>query len=404
MRKTTDYITAREILLGIIRPIETEKIPLSETTGRILAAPLEAGADVPAFDRSSMDGYALRSADTANTSETEPVTLKILEEVPAGFLPSVSVKSGECIKILTGSPIPEGADAVVRFENVEFSESEITITHPVKSGNDIVYKGEDVKKGRMLAEAGIKIDDGLAAALSAQDNLHPEVFRKPKVAIISTGTEILEEDEALTPGKIRNTSRYALTNALERVGCTVTFLGTVKDDENEIAGLINEGLLSADVVITTGGVSVGDYDLTPKAMELAGAEVLIQGVGLKPGRACAFGTRDGKIISALSGNPASALMVYYTVVLPCIRKLAGYKEPVPEIFEVIAGTDFEKKSTMDRLLRGTLRFEDGKVMMDIPKGQGGVMISNTVGCNVATVVPAGSGPIKKGDTLHAFMV
>jgi len=234
--------------------------------------------------------------------------------------------------------------------------------------------------------------------------MKPLVYKKPKVAIISTGSELLEEDEDMTPGMIRNTSRYAVTNALERWGCVAEYLGTVKDRTEQITELILKGIAEFDMVILTGGVSVGDYDLTPAAMEAANVEILVRGVGLKPGMACCLGTKEGKLVCGLSGNPASAMAVYFTVVQPAIRKLAGYKEAIPEEFDIEIENGFDKPSKGTRVLRGKLKFVDGKVKMEVPKGQGNVMISSTIGCDVAAIVPAGTGVIEPGAVLKGFLI
>lgn len=404
MKEVVAYTKARDMLLEIAKPVGTENIPLVKSTGRLLAFELKAEDNVPPFDRSPLDGYAIRSEDTVNASRENPVTLKILEEVPAGAVPTKPVTPGTATKVLTGSPMPEGTDAIIRYEDTNFTETEVKIFQTVKHSENVIYAGEDVVKGTKLAEPGMKIDDGLIGTLSAQSQMHPLVYKKPDVAIISTGSELLEEDEDMAPGMIRNTSRYAVTNALERMNCTADYLGTVKDRTEQITELILKGLKEKDMVILTGGVSVGDYDLTPAAMEAAGVEILVRGVGLKPGMACCLGTKDGKLVCALSGNPASAMAVYFTVVQPVVRKLAGYKNPIPEEFDIEIENGFDKPSKGTRILRGKLKFVDGRVKMEVPKGQGNVMISSTIGCDVAAIVPAGTGSIAPGTILKGFLI
>ncbi len=404
MKKITDYITARDMLLDIAKPAGTENVPLAESSGRLLAFELVAEDNVPPFDKSPMDGYAVRSEDTVNASKENPVTLKILEEVPAGAVPEKQLTKGTATKILTGSPMPAGADAVIKYELTEFTDSEVTLFNEVKHSENVIYAGEDVVKGTKLASCGTVIDDGLIGTLSAQGKMKPLVYKRPAAAIISTGSELLEEDEEMRPGMIRNTSRYAVACTLERLGCTAEYLGTVKDDADRIAGLILKGLSEKDIVILTGGVSVGDYDLTPAAMEKAGVEILVRGVDLKPGMACCLGVKDGKPVCGLSGNAAAAMAVYFTICLPAIRKMAGYADPVPKEFDIEIENGFGKPSKGVRLLRGKLKFAGGKVKMEVPEGQGNVMISSTIGCDAAAIVPAGTGPIEPGAVMKGFLI
>lgn len=399
-----DYETARDLLIEQVTPVSTETLPLPECAGRVLAGELLAEENVPAFDRSPYDGYALRAADSFSATEENPVTLRILEEVPAGAVPSVTVAEGEAVKVLTGAPIPEGADAVIPFERTEFSDETVTIFAPLKSGENVVKIGEDVQKGAVLASKGEVIDTGLSGAHAAQGVAMPEVFRIPKIGIISTGNEIVEADEKPAAGKIRNSNRYSLSAALAAAGCQGVYLGIAGDSVEKIAELITKGLAECDAVMLTGGVSVGDYDLTPEAMELAGVRMLIRGVAIKPGMACAYGIKDGKLVCGLSGNPASSLTNFYSVALPAIRKLTGRREYMPKEIKVTLKSDFKKKSPAVRLLRGRLDLSDGTARLDLPKDQGNVVLSSMIGCNVLAIVPAGSGPQSAGTVLRGFLI
>ncbi len=400
----TEYQKARDMLLDIVKAVYTEKVPLEKSYGRVLAEEIKANVNVPEFDRSPLDGYALRSEDTLNASKEDPVTLKILEEVPCGALPSKAVVEGTAVKILTGAPIPEGADSVVMFEKTHFTAETVEIFSPIKHDENIIHAGEDVKKGTVLATKGMIIDAGIAGTLAAQGVMYPHVFAKPAVGIISTGSELLGEDEEAKPGKIRNTNRYMLTAALENIGCIADYVGTAKDSAEEIEDLINIGLTFSDAIILTGGVSVGDYDLTPAAMERAGVEILVRGVALKPGMACALGHKNGKLVCALSGNPASSLTTYFSVVQPCLQKLAGFKDYIPKMFDIVLQNDFPKASKGTRMIRGRLVLEDDKVTIANSKEQGNVVISSMIGNTAMAVVPAGSGPLKAGTVLKGFLI
>lgn len=403
-----DYQSARDLLLALALPVEIERIPLPEAAGRILARDLTAGESIPPFDASPYDGYAFCAADTEKASRETPVKLRILEEIPAGAVPSVSLTPGTAVKILTGAPLPAGADAVVPFERTEFTQDTVTVFHAAKSGENVVGAGEDVTAGQKLAEAGSIIDAGLAGCLAAQGLANIEVFRRPVIGIISTGNEVVEAHEPLAPGKIRNSNRHMLETVLWDAGCLPRYLGLAGDRTEEICGYIKEGLKeglnSCDAVLITGGVSVGDYDMTPAAMEMAQVRVVVRGVQLKPGMACAYGEKDGKLICGLSGNPASALTNLYAVVLPAIKKLAGQRQPVPDEFSIILASEFPKKSPATRLLRGRLNLSEGRALFILPREQGNRILSSTIGCNAMAIIPAGSGPIAAGTLLSGFLL
>ena len=404
MRERMDFVEARNMLLKLAEPVGVEPVLLERSAGRILAQDIAASENVPAFDRSPYDGYAFRAADTAEASSERPAVLGITEEIPAGGVPAKRITKGTAAKILTGAPIPEGADAVIMYEKTEYTDSEVRIFSPVKPGTNIIRAGEDVKAGQLLAETGTEIDAGLAGTLASQGISHPVVFRRAHIALISTGSELLEPGSEIQPGRIYNSNRYVIEAALEKTGCTVEYLGITGDSAESIASLIRKGLSGSDAVILTGGVSAGDYDLTPKAMALAGAEILIRGVDMKPGMACAFGICDGKLVLGLSGNPAAAATNLYSVVLPAVKRLCGRKECLPAEVSVTLAEDFNKKSKNTRLLRGRLDLSDGTAKMHVAQDQGNVVISSMIGCDVIAVIPSGSGALKAGTALKGFLI
>ena len=404
MDRTIDFDTARDMLLGYVSPVTTEHVPLLESAGRILADDLCALENVPPFDRSPYDGYALCAADTACASEEHPVTLRILEEVPAGAIPTRPVASMTATKILTGAPIPEGADTVIPYELTKFTEETVTIFAPQKSGSNIVRTGEDICRGQLLAGSGTVIDTGLMGTLASQGVTNPRVFCRPLVGIISTGNEVVEVGEPLASGKIRNSNRYTLAAALAAIGCEPFYLGIAGDSPEEIADRITEGLKQCDALLLTGGVSVGDYDFTPVAMEKADVKVLIHGINMKPGMACAYGIKKEKLVCGLSGNPASSLTNFYAIAQPALKKLTGRNDFLPEEITVTLKNEFKKKSPATRLLRGRLDLSDGTVTLVCPKDQGNVVLSSTIGCNAMGIVPAGSGPLSAGTKLKGFII
>lgn len=404
MLKRPEYEEARDLLLARTRPGGTERVPLSACAGRVLAQDLLARENVPAFDRSPYDGYALRAEDTADASRDTPKTLRVLEEIAAGSTPSRRVTAGTATRVMTGAPIPEGADTVIMFEKTEFDDASVTLFAPVRRGDNIVRAGDDIKAGALLASAGTLIDAPLAGALAAQGITEPLVYKKPRIAVLSTGSELVDADKTPAPGQIRNSNAYTLSAALQLLGCETVCLGIAEDGVEGIAAAIKEGLRRCDAVISTGGVSAGDYDLTPDAMESLGAEILVRGLSMKPGMACALAVRGEKLILALSGNPASSLTTYYGVLVPVFRKMAGHSRYIPEEITVTLAEDFKKRSPTTRFLRGKLRIRGGEAYIESGGEQGNVVLTSAIGCDVMAIIPGGSGPVCAGTKLKGFRI
>jgi molybdopterin molybdotransferase len=404
MGNNLTYEEARSLLLEKTGAVDTETIPLEECGGRVLGESIAAPRDVPPFARSPYDGYAFRAADSVTASREKPVTLRVLEEVAAGSLPRYPVTEGTAVRIMTGAPIPDGADAVVMFEKTCFTPETVTLYAPAKPGENVVPAGEDVRAGDTLAEAGDPIDPGLLGSLAAQGFAALRVYRRPRVGLISTGSELVELGQPPEPGKIYNSNRYTFTALLREGGLEPVWLGSAGDRVEDIAALIRKGMRDCNGVILTGGVSVGDFDLTPAAMEACGAEILFRRVDMKPGMACCFGRAEGKLLSGLSGNPASAMTAYYAIALPALRKLCGLRKCLPREVTVTLKSAFSKKSPVTRLLRGILDLTAGEAAMLLPGDQGNGVLSSTVGCDVMAVVPGGSGPLEAGTKLKGFML
>ena len=404
MLKSGTWEEARALLLSAVRPVEKENVPLDACASRVLAMDLKAEEDVPPFDRSAYDGYALRAADVMHASPEMPVTLQLTETIPAGHVATCPVLPGMAAHLMTGAAIPEGADCVINFERTRFTDAEVTLTCPLRAGDNIVRRGEDVQAGRLLAASGTRIDAGLAGTLAAQGIVQVPVYRQPVIGLIATGSEITEPDEPVRAGGIRNTNRASFTALLQREGCQVRYLGLCGDDAGAIAEKIRTGVRACDMVILTGGVSVGDWDVTPEAMEQAGAQILMRGVDMKPGMACAYALAGNTLVLGLSGNPASALTNFCVCALPALRTLCGLRETEPRPVTAVLVRAFRKKSPSDRFLRGRLLLEDGCVRFDASADQGNIVLSSTIGCDTFLRIPAGSGAVEAGTQLKGFMV
>jgi molybdopterin molybdotransferase len=404
VEKNVTLQKAQEILWEACSPVGSEFVSLSDAYGRVLSENIYSPENVPPFDRSPLDGYAFMAADTSAASCENPAVFEIIEEVPAGYAPTKAVTSGKATKILTGAPIPKGADAVIKYEDTKRDGDFVSIFSSFKPGENIVPAGEDVKRGTLVASSGDIIDAptvGLMAALGICDI---PVYKKPKIGIISTGDELVDADAQLAPGKIRNSNRHTLEAACLKAGALPVYLGTSMDKDDRIAALINKGLKECDMIISTGGVSVGDYDMVHAAIRLTGAEFLLSRIDIKPGSACAAGVKDGKLILGLSGNPASTMTVFGLAGASCIRKLAGFSRYKPREIKVTLKDDFKKKSPRGRLLRGILELDSGTVVMNITGEQGNGVLSSMIGCNVIAQVPPNPQGLKAGTVLDAFLL
>lgn len=406
MINTISYQEARDLLMRTARPADLEEVPLQQAAGRILGRDLTAGENVPAFDKSPYDGYAFRAADTAEAGPDHPVTLRVLEEVSAGRMPRERVTAGTAVRIMTGAPIPEGADAVCMFEKTDFTGNRVTLFSSFRSGQNVIRAGEDVGKGTLLARQGTRIDAGLCGSAAAQNRTGLLCYRIPRVGLLSTGSELLEVGEASVPGRIYNSNRYTFAAELSRMGFDVRWLGTAPDSVDEIRALLEEGLRTCDAVLSTGGVSVGDYDVTAKAMEEAGAGILFRGVSMKPGMACAYGVREGKLVCGLSGNPASSLINFHVIAAPAFRRIAGWAadRTLPSPFPVALAEGFGKPSPLPRFLRGRLDLSDGGTRMRLSPDQGNIVLSSSIGMDMIALVPAGSGRLEAGTMLEGFLI
>lgn len=401
MEQPMAWRQARDLLLEGIQPVERELLPLSQAPGRILAQPQRAGWDMPPFDRSPYDGYAFQSGDTQGKL---PVTLSVLEEVPAGAVPTRTVVPGTAVKVLTGAPIPPGADAVTKFEETRFTPDTVTLLRSYSLGENIIRRGEDLRAGDQLATPGQRLDPGLAGALWAQGIRGVEVYRRPRVGLITTGSELQETGNPGRHGQIPNSNRPALETALRLAGAEPVYFGSPGDDRDAIAGIVSEALEETDLVISTGGVSVGDYDLTPAALERAGGNIVVRNLRMKPGGKCCFGWKGKKLACCLSGNPASAMTCFYAVVLPLLRKLAGEPEGrLPEL-TVPLGADYPKASPQTRLLRGRLTARDGQLNFMPAPSQGNGALHTLAGANALAEIPAGSPALEAGTPLQVCYI
>ncbi len=391
-----------KLLLPKAASAGTEEITLEEADGRILASDIVSDDNVPPFRRSPYDGYAIHAQDTAGASKEAPVHLSITEEIPAGSTAVRPVNEGEAVKIMTGAPVPDGLDAIIKFEDTSFTKEYVDIFSPVKTNSNIVPVGEDIEKGDLLLKKGEKLTPALVGILAGLGRSIISVYKKPAVSVLSTGDELVAVDEKISPGKIRNSSSYAIYSYLKEWNVKAKMLGIERDDAEKISNKIKDALSDSDLLITTGGVSVGDYDLLKEALNLIGADILFWKTNFKPGMAVIAAVYQEKVILALSGNPTAALICLFLFGQPLIRKMSGYQNYHTGEILVKLTEAFPKKSRTCRMLPGVLKIQDGEAWLGYTKKQGNGMLTPMQNCEIIGEIEAGSPPLERGTQIKAY--
>src|SRR5947208_5693848 len=310
---------ALDQILSHVRPLGTELVELTAALGRVLAEPVVSRRELPPWPNSSMDGYAVRADDT----RAGGVELVVVGRIIAGSLPARTLRTGEAMRIFTGAPLPAGADAVVRQAGVTADAERVAIPRPVARGAFVRPAGEDVRAGDVVVETGETISAAEVGLLAALGHARVRVHRRPRVAVLSTGNELADLGTEPGPGQIPNTNTYSLMAQVIEAGAEPINLGVVPDHLEAITERLRWGLAAADVLVTSAGVSVGELDLVREALERSGAELHLWQVSMRPGKPITFGTRDGRPVFGLPGNPVSAMVTFELFVRPALRRMAG---------------------------------------------------------------------------------
>jgi molybdopterin molybdotransferase len=404
MKRNVALEEAQGLLLTMSQPVKEGSIPLFEAVGRVLSREIKAPIQLPPFNRSPLDGYAVRAGDTQRASKANPAVLEVIEEVAAGHTAGKKLTPGTAIKVMTGTPIPQGADTVVKYEDVTRVGKVCKIPFPLMAGSNIVLAGEDVKKGEVIAARGTLVSPALVGLIAALGYAEVTVFNRVKIAVISTGDELIDSSQKLQPGKIYNSNLPSLVAACLKLGAQITALGNVPDQLDAIEDIISLGLADADIVITTGGVSVGDYDVVPDALARLGLNVIYRGVDMKPGSPVVAAEYNDKFIICLSGNPAAALITFELIAVPLIKKKMGLNHYLPARVGAVLADDFAKPSPQRRFLRGRLHMAAGANFVELTGEQSNGVLKSLVNCNAYIDVPAGSGRMVAGQDVSVLVV
>jgi molybdopterin molybdotransferase len=316
-------------ILSAIQPLEHEIVALRDVAGRVVAEPVMSPVDLPVFDNSAMDGYAVRAADLAHACEGRPVALRLIGKIAAGEVFGGNVEDGTCARLFTGSPLPGGADAVVMQEDTRPDperQDRVSFLDAVTPWENIRLRGEDVKRGVKLVEAGVRITAGHVALLAAAGVRDVKVARQPRVAVLATGSELLENDQPLSPGKIYESNRAMLAILIKRAGAVPEIFPLVPDTLQATRSALEKALVECDALVTSGGVSVGEYDFVKAAFEDLGGKLAFWKISIRPGKPFVFGGAGTKLLFGLPGNPVSALVTFLLLTRPALARMQGAAE------------------------------------------------------------------------------
>lgn len=383
---------AQETILEQVGLMPAESIELTSSFGRTTAVDLSSDIDVSPFDNSAMDGFGFRACDVENASEESPVRLQIVAHIAAGDWHDQELQAGQCVRIMTGAALPDGADTVEMIEKVTFTEKGLVgdyliMDHPLELGKNVRYAGEEVKAGTVALPAGTTIDPAAMGLLASTGNTTVPVRCVPTVGILSLGSELVEASEYPTRGHIRNSNGPALAGCVLRAGCTPKTYPTLPDDYDAIKATLAQAIAECDFVISSGGASAGDFDyITDIAAELG--QVFFKYVNMRPGKSQTFAVIDGTPFLGLAGNPAAAICGFEMLVFPALQKMLGRKSLFHPTQQALLGKDTKKKGPRENYLRATLsRNADGQLVAMPYKNQSSALFGTLQTSDCLVVVP-----------------
>ncbi|MDD5368067.1 MAG: molybdopterin molybdotransferase MoeA [Anaerolineaceae bacterium] len=401
---------ARNRMLARVSPLDTERVDLNHAWKRVLAHDVFSDTDWPPFANSSMDGFAVRATGIAEATPNSPVTLKVVADIPAGSISSIDIQEGQAARIMTGAPIPRGADAVIPVEDTNLKESQqepslpdlVQIFHSVAQGSWIRPRGQDLHAGQLVLSAGNTLraqDVGLLAMLGISEAC---VFKRPRVALLSTGDELQPPDQPLTPGKIPDSNSFSLAILLTMNGCEVIPLGISADQYSAVQERLDRAVSeNADLILSSAGVSVGTYDYVKAVIESHG-RLDFWRVNMRPGKPVAFGEYRGIPVVGLPGNPVSAFIGFEVFVAAVLRKLSGLRQIEPEITPATLSTPIDSDGR-ESYLRAIVNNQDGKRSVRLTGHQGSGNLFSLVQANALLIVPSGVKSLPAGSEVGVWL-
>lgn len=386
---------ALAIVMDSLSLLEAERRPILDCLSRVLAEDVAADMDIPPFTNSAMDGYAIFAADTQGATPERPALLRVIADLPAGYAPPERVARGEAVRIMTGAPMPDGTDAVARVEITEKIGDGVRISTPVTAGLDVRYSGEDVRKGESVLPRGTLVRAAEVGMLATLGRTSALVTRAPRVAVLTTGDELVQPDEPVTLGKIRNSNLYSISAQVRACGGEPVLLGVARDSVEQLEAKVAQGA-GADMLITSGGVSMGDYDVVKTVLARMG-EILFWQVKMRPGAPLAFGRIQGKPMFGLPGNPTASMVAFEQFVRPAIRKMAGHTRLKRREVRAVVQERVSNRMGVRNFVRAIATESDGQWQVRRAGEQGSAMLKTMVLSNALLVIPEAVARLEAGD-------
>ncbi|MCY4067630.1 MAG: molybdopterin molybdotransferase MoeA [Acidimicrobiaceae bacterium] len=395
---------AREHVLSRVEPLTPRRVALDQVLGLVLAEPVHAHDSIPGFTNTAMDGYAVRACDTAGA----PVELAVVGAIAAGDDGDLAIGAGQAARIMTGAPLPEGADAVVKVEStrrLDESADRVRVEESVEPGNHIRYPGEDVTAGERVLAAGLAVTPGRVGLLASVGAYEVAVHPRPRVGVLSTGDELLDSAVPLRRGQIRDTNRRILLSLVQQAGFEGVDLGIARDDPAEIERAFRAGAAGCDAVLSSGGVSMGDYDYVKVVLDRIGDMRWMQ-IAIKPAKPFAFGVVDGIPVLGLPGNPVSSMVSFELLAKPALRSMAGFAdaEVGPNLVKAVCGDDIHHSDGKTHYVRCAARRDSSGVLhVSSAGGQGSHQLAAMTRADALAVIPDGAA-VRRGDLVEAILL
>jgi len=387
---------ALEAILSDVTILPFEETHLIDSLDRVLAEDIYADCDIPQLANSAMDGYAVKSSDVRGASKTKPKILKVIYDLRAGYVAKDAVENNQAMRIMTGAPIPEGADSVIIVEETEKEgKDKVKIFKEPKPGDNIRNRGEDIKKEERVFKKGLFLNSAHIGILASLGKAKVKVTRKPKIAILATGDEVIDVDEKMEPGKLRSSNTYTLYSQIIKCGGIPKNLGIAKDKPGELEKKLKQGL-DCDMILTSGGVSVGDYDLVKFILAKIGTDIKFWKVSMRPGKPLVFGRLKEKLIFGLPGNPVSSMISFEVFVRPTILKMLGQRLDTRKEVDAVLEEDIKKKKGLRYFVRAETRWDDGIYLTRTAGPQGSGILKSMARANSLIILPEEEECTEKG--------
>ena len=394
---------ARNLILEAARPLAIEEVGISECYGRVLAESIVAQSDIPPFDNSSMDGFAVHAADTSAAAEDAPAGLTLVETIAAGRSSSRLLARGETARIMTGAPLPPGADAVVEQEAAAAGADHVRVMRAVDPGTNVRFAGEDLAAGDLVLSAGDSLGPAEIGMLASLGFPRVRVHRLPRVAILATGSELVEVDQPLAPGQIRNSNSYTAEAQCRQLGINPVRLGIAPDDYLVTRDMV-EGGLSYDVLITSGGVSVGEFDFVKDVQDALGVERRLWQVAMKPGKPLSFGVHGTTLVFGVPGNPVASMVSFELFIRPALLRLMGHSKVLRPTLKAVLAEDTPNRFGRVHVMRVRAWREGSRWKVSSTGPQGSGILRSMVHANGLVFIPADARGLRAGEEVDLILL